>query len=289
MILVTGAGGKTGQAIIEALAEKGRSVCAFAYSIKHEAQLRKLGAGEVLIGDMLDPEAFREAAQGIRALYHICPNVHPNEVEIGKNAIEAAKASGVEHFVYHSVLHPQIEAMPHHWLKVLVEELLFASGLPFTILQPTAYMQNILAQWEKIKESGVYSVPFWLNTRVSLVDLNDVAEAAAIVLTQPGHIAATYELCSADSPSQVEIADMLSEASGQQVQAKQISIETWQENAREDGLGSYQIETLTKMFAYYEGQNLQGNVKVLEMLLERTPTSLKSLLSSLGKFPALTI
>jgi uncharacterized protein YbjT (DUF2867 family) len=282
MILITGAGGKTGQAIIQALIKKGRRVRAFAYSSRHEAQLRKLGADEVILGDMLDPEAFKEAAKGIRAIYHICPNVHPNEVEIGINAIEAAKATGAERFLYHSVLHPQIEAMPHHWLKMRVEELIFTSGLPFTILQPTAYMQNILGQWDKIQESGVYSVPYSLDTRVSLVDLNDVSEAAAIVLTQPGHIGATYELCGPDFPSQIEIADMLSEASVRQVTAKHVSIEAWQKNAQNAGLGKYQIETLTKMFAYYEGQNFQGNAKVLEMLLGRESTGFKSLLSKLA-------
>ena len=282
MILVTGAGGKTGKAVIQSLSEKGQPVRAFANSAKHEDKLINLGANEVFMGNMLDTEAFREVAKGMRAIYHICPNVHPNEVEIGMNAIGAAKASGVEHFAYHSVLHPQIEAMPHHWLKMRVEELLFSAGLPFTILQPTAYMQNILGQWNDIQEIGVYNVPYSLDARVSLVDLIDVAEAAAIVLTETGHIEATYELCGSDFPNQTEIAGMLSESSGRHVQAKQISIDTWQENARDARLGDYQIETLTKMFAYYEGENLQGNASALEMLLGRPPTTLKSLLSYLG-------
>ena len=58
---------------------------------------------------------------------------------------EAARRAGIRHLVYHSVLHPQVEAMPHHWQKMRVEEQLFAAGLPYTILQPAAYMQNVLA------------------------------------------------------------------------------------------------------------------------------------------------
>ena len=98
--------------------------------------------------------------KGVRAVYHIPPNVHPREVEIGDIVISCSTGNGVEHFVYHSVLHPQIEAMPHHWLKLRVEERLIASGLPFTILQPTAYMQNITSQLERIKERGIYQVPY---------------------------------------------------------------------------------------------------------------------------------
>ena len=90
--------------------------------------------------------------------------------------------------VYHSVLHPQIEAMPHHWEKMRAEELLFAAGLDVTVLQPTAYMQNILAGWRDIVEAGIYRVPYPVESRISLVDLDDVAAAAALVLTQPGHV-----------------------------------------------------------------------------------------------------
>ena len=74
--------------------------------------------------------------------------------------IGAAREADVEHLVFHSVLHPQIEAMPHHWQKMRVEELLLQSGLHYTILQPTIYMQNILASWDAISQNGVYPVPY---------------------------------------------------------------------------------------------------------------------------------
>ena len=64
------------------------------------------------------------------SVYHVCPNVSPDEIAIGRVSIAAARSAGVEHFVYHSVLHPQTEAMPHHWLKLRVEEALITSGLP---------------------------------------------------------------------------------------------------------------------------------------------------------------
>ena len=279
MILVTGSGGKTGQAIIKAVSSKKQNIRAFVRSNNHGETVLKLGATEVVVGDLMDEDAFQRATHGVEMIYHICPNVSPHEIEIGDNAISAAKQSGVAHFVYHSVLHPQIEAMPHHWLKMQVEEMIFASGIPFTILQPTAYMQNITGRLEDIKKSGVYSVPYSLDTKISLVDINDVAEVAATILCQAGHEGATYELCSPDKPTQHEIAEMLSAELNETIEAKRISIDEWQESARKSGMGNFQIDTLSKMFAYYEENHLQGNSNVLEMLLSKAPTTLKAVLS----------
>jgi NAD(P)H dehydrogenase (quinone) len=64
----------------------------------------------------------------VRAIYHICPNVSRDEVAYARAVATAARTHGVTRFVYHSVLHPQIEAMPHHWQKVRVEEMLLAAG-----------------------------------------------------------------------------------------------------------------------------------------------------------------
>ena len=213
------------------------------------------------------------AVRGVRAIYHIAPNVSPDEVTIGKIIIAAAQVAGIERFVFHSVLHPQVEAMPHHWLKARVEELLFASGLPFTILQPTAYMQNILAHWDQILEHGKYPIPYSPETRLSLVDLEDVAEAAAIVLTEPGHIDATIELVGTPPMSQREIADSLADPLGRPVEAEVVSLEEWERAARASGLGDYQVLTLMKMFCYYESYGFAGNPNALSCLLGRQPTS----------------
>ncbi|MDH5508626.1 MAG: NmrA family NAD(P)-binding protein, partial [Anaerolineae bacterium] len=146
MILVTGAGGKTGKAIIAQLVQRGYLIRGFVRSQKSALEITELGAKQAVIGDMLVLGDVINAMDGIQSVYHICPNVHPQEQLIGKNIITAALHHSAEHLVYHSVLHPQIESMPHHWEKMRVEEMIFASGLNFTILQPTAYMQNILGQ-----------------------------------------------------------------------------------------------------------------------------------------------
>ncbi|HRQ33590.1 MAG TPA: NmrA family NAD(P)-binding protein, partial [Anaerolineales bacterium] len=108
MILVTGAAGKTGRAVIRALAQRGESVRGMVRRAEQVASLEALGAAEVTLGDLLDESAVDRAVYGVKAIYHIAPNVSPHEVTIGERVITAARAAGVEHFAFHSVLHPQV-------------------------------------------------------------------------------------------------------------------------------------------------------------------------------------
>ncbi len=273
-ILVTGAAGKTGQAVIRALAARGTAVPHAL--VHHQGQVelvRQAGAVTVLVGDMQQTAVWLTAAHSMDAIYHICPNMHPAEVDIGKAAINAARASGVRHFVYHSVLHPHIEAMPHHWHKLRVEEWLFTSGLDFTILQPAAYMQNVLAGWPRMVTEGIYDVPYPVETRLSLVDLADVAEAAAIVLTTPGHSGAIYELAGPEVLTPVAMATMLGKVIGRQITAVSQPLDEWQTQAQSAGLSQYAINTLLKMFRYYARHGFWGNGHLLRWLLQREPTT----------------
>jgi NAD(P)H dehydrogenase (quinone) len=274
MILVTGAGGKTGKAVIKALARRGRTVRAFIRSSAHEAVVTALGVREVVVGPMDDPAALSQAAQGTEAIYHICPNVSPHEVAFAKALIKAATASGRPRLVYHSVLHPQIEAMPHHWSKLRVEEMLFATPLDVTILQPAAYMQNILVEWDRMVTDGVYRVPYPTGTRLSLVDLDDVAEAAATVLTGNGHSSATYELVGTHPLSQIGIAGIFGRALNKAIRTEAEPVEDWERRARAAGMDDHARQTLTRMFCAYARDGLRGNPNVLGWLLGRPPTSL---------------
>lgn len=274
MILITGAAGKTGQAVIRALSKGTEPVRALVFRAEQIPIAKASGASEVHIGDMRDTSIMTDALAGIRALYHVPPNMNADEVPIGRNIITLAISSGLEHFVYHSVFRPQIEAMPHHWRKMRVEEMLFSSGLVFTILQPTAYMQNILGGLDQIQEDGRYQVPYSTDTATSLVDLEDVAEVASIVLSSDDHAYATYELVGMEAVSQDEIARILSEALSQDIHAETQSLDAWARDALSGGLGEKQIDGLVKMFQYYEGYNFKGNARVLKGLLGREPTKL---------------
>lgn len=193
--------------------------------------------------------------------------------------LAAARSAGVVHFVYHSVLHPQTEAMPHHWNKLLVEAALFESGLPYTILQPASYMQNVLGVWGTILERGVYPVPYAVETRLSMVDLEDVGQVGARVLTDAGHEGAIYELAGPEILTPREVADILSRALGRPVRAEEVPLNEWVARAKARGMNDYQIEPLVKMFGYYDRYGFFGNPNVLAYLLDRRPTSFQSFVS----------
>ena len=282
MILVTGAAGKTGKAVVKALAAKGASVRALVRRPEHAAALKALGAAEVSIGSFDDAGALAQAASGTRAIYHICPNASRDEVAHACAVAAAAQARNVTRLVYHSVLHPQIEAMPHHWQKMRTEELLFAAGFDLTILQPTAYMQNILGAWRGVVADGVFRVPYPVETRLCLVDLDDVAEAAALVLTTDGHSGATYELVGTAPLSQTEVAAAIGAALKHGVRAEAETVETWEARARAGGMGEHERVTLAAMFRYYPNHGLVGNPNTLRWLLGRAPHDLARFLGRIA-------
>ena len=258
MILVTGAAGKTGKAVVKALAASGARVRALVRRAESGAAVKVMGAAEVAIGSFQDSAALARAAAGARAIYHICPNVSRDELAFACAVVAAAQAQGVARFVYHSVLHPQVEAMPHHWAKMRVEEMLFASGLALTILQPAAYMQNILGGWRSILDDGVFRVPYPVETRLSLLDLADLADAAAVVLMNDGHAGATYELAGTRPLSQAEVAAAI-------------------------GAGEHERSALAAMFRYYAQHGLAGNSNALRWLLGRAPHDLTEFLSRVAR------
>ncbi len=281
MILITGAAGKTGRAVIKALRLIGSSqnpmpIRALVRRPEQTQSMFEIGVDEVVIGDVRSPEILGKAFRGVRVVYHIPPNVHPEEFAIAEEMLKAAGSAGIERFVYHSVLHPQIEAMPHHWQKMRVEELIFASGIAFTILQPEVYMQNILVQWDTLLKQGVYSVPYATQTRLGMVDLENVGKAAAVVLTRAGHEGAIYELAGPDVLTQDEVATILSQVLTIPIRADALHREVWKSRAQAAGIGDYQITTLLKMFEYYEHFGFYGNPTVLTCLLEKTPNDFGS-------------
>jgi uncharacterized protein YbjT (DUF2867 family) len=278
MILITGANGQTGRAIIKALLSRGERIRAFVHTTEQIQEIKSLGEMEVATGDMMDQEAIDKAFIGVSAVYHICSAVNPDEVQIGETVIKAARLAKVEHFVYHSVLHSVLQDMPHHQKKLMVEELLVNSGIPYTIIQPAVFMQNILESWKLLNEKGIFRQKFFTTseTRMCMVDLEDLAEAASIILTRPGHTGATYELC---GPENLSLSDMIA-AMGQHL-GREIKVETPQDEMfaaqlKKLGVGDYQVNTLIKMFQHYNEHGFIGNPNVLTWILGRKPNDFSS-------------
>lgn len=220
-VLVTGAAGITGRAVISALKDRAgdTTIRAFIHRNEHSGAVRGCGACETVVGDMLDPEDVRRAMESVDSVYHICSTANPREYEIGKTVYSAAEEMGVSRFVYHSVLHSIFSDLPHHEKKHRVELLITEGRIPYTILQPSAFMQNLLNAKNAIRETGVFPQRFFAgkNVKMNLVDLRDVAQAAAMVLTQAGHEYATYELCGPQNLTETELTAELSEAAGKKV------------------------------------------------------------------------
>jgi len=260
MILVTGAAGKTGRTLLTALKMAQQPTRAFVRTEVQAQELQPL-ADEVMVGDLSHADALLKATASIQRIYHICPNMHPDEVAIAQDVMAAALANGISHFVYHSVLHPQTEEMP---LK---------SGLNYTILQPAAYMQNVLVGWNLIVEQGLYRVPYALETKLGMVDLQDVTTVGAHILTDPIdlHNGAIYELATSEVLDQRAIAQILGQVLGREVQAEAVDRVAWRAGVQAAGLNTYAIDTLEKMFDYYENYGFWGNERVLTDLLGRPP------------------
>lgn len=277
MILVIGAAGKTGRAVIQALYARREPVRALVRRLAQEANAKAVGAIEVEVGDLMDVESLKPIFAGMRAVYHIGPNAHPAEAEIGHNAILVADVAGIPHFVMHSVLHPQTQAMPHHWSKLLIEEELINSELGFTILQPASYMQNVRGVWASVME-GRYPVPYPTEVRFSPVDLKDVAHLAAEILSTPGHEGATYELAGPELLTPVQMARRMGEALGKPVRAEHISRDQWRRDAK---LDPERADILLAMFEYYAEHGFWGNPRVLAGLLGREPINFSQYLQRL--------
>ncbi len=284
LLLVTGAAGKTGLAVIRKLRDApDLRVRALARNAGQRTLLEETGVLETAVADLNDPAALATALQGADSVYHICPNVHRQEVSIGRRVIALAQQAGVRQFVLHSVLQPGIPEMPHHWAKTSVEAMLSESGLEYTILQPAPYMQNILGQRASLCEQGVYEVPYHVATRVSMVDLEDVAEAVIRVLADfdgsggrrlsEAHRGATHELCAPGLLDQTEIAAVLGRALRREVRAEAVGRKDWARSAYRAGMSRYQVETLLAMFRYYERFGMTGSAQPLQDLLGRPPAT----------------
>ena len=282
MILVTGAAGKTGRSVLRGLAAGGAATRGLVRAPAQAAALIAQGVGEVVVGDLTAADDLARACAGVHTIYHICPNMHPQEAAIGGRLIAAAQAAGVARLVYHSVLHPQTEAMAHHWQKLRVEELLLQSGLAWAVVQPAAYMQNVLANWPEVVATGVYRVPYAPGTRLGMVDLADVAAAVTRILLDPGLDCGMYELAGRGALTQDEVAAQMAAHLGRPVRCEAVDRAAWAAAARGRGMNEYAVTTLLAMFEYYEQYGFWGSPFVLAQLLGRPPVTFADFLAREG-------
>lgn len=196
MILVSGATGGIGGEVCKLLKANGAAFRALCRRQEQVDAFRKNGI-EAVLGDFDRPETLPAAMRGCRAMFLITPPT-PDQFKQEVNAIAAAKGAGVERIVKLSASDANVRS-PVPWAQThaRIDHHLRASGVAWTILKPTAFMQNFL--WFKKPVSKGILPQVAGRGSVSWVDTRDVARVAATVLTEDGHDSATYFLTGPDT------------------------------------------------------------------------------------------
>lgn len=274
-LLLTGAAGGTGRAVLAALKRRGARVRAMATREASAQALREAGADETALARFDDPAALAAALRGIDTVFHIPPRMKPEEVDNGLAVIAAARAAGVRRIALHSVINSQVQAIRFHVHKRLVEEAAITSGLPWIIFQPTNYMQNVAWQWARLVERGELLFPYSAQAPISWLDLEDYAEGVARALVEPGFDYGTYEMVSAQAPlNRQELAAIWSRVLGREVRATTMPLDDYMALPHWQGRDPRELAILRTMFEEFDRHGAPGgNWRVLALLLGREPTA----------------
>jgi uncharacterized protein YbjT (DUF2867 family) len=263
VIAVTAAGGRTGTAVTRALWSRGERVRALVRGGRPHAELAALAADVVAV-DLTTPDTVEPLLTDVDALYLIWPNFDPHEAEGAGALLAAARRAGVGRVVYHSVLRPQARVMPHHAAKDRVEELLDSSGLSWRVLQPCAYADNLDGQVGSVAATGLFRSPWGLERAQSLVDLRDVADAAAVLLTEEGLDGGTFEVVGPEPLTAPRIAELLAVRLGRDV----VPVDVVPDGPVPPP-SEYAARCARLMFDHYRAHGFTGSPRVLEALLGR--------------------
>ncbi|WP_456852589.1 SDR family oxidoreductase [Geodermatophilus sp. SYSU D00742] len=263
--MVTAAGGQTGTAVVRALRERGEQVRAVVSRRRPRPELDGLGA-EVVVAELTQPLPWSDVLAGADAFYLIWPNFDPDEAEGAQALFGQARRAGVGRVVYHSVLRPQARTMPHHAAKDRAEQALDTSGLAWRVLQPCAYAQNLDEQVAAAAHTGRLRSTWGLRTGQSLLDLADVAQAAAVLLTEDGLDGGTFEAAGPEALTAPRLAELVGERLGREVVAEDVV-------PRGPVPDSYAGRCRRLMFDHYRAHGFAGSPRVLTALLGRPPRS----------------
>jgi uncharacterized protein YbjT (DUF2867 family) len=268
-VLVVGATGRLAGLVVPELLRRGARVRALARDADQAAAARRTGAAEIALGDLRDVTSLRAAARGAEGVFHIGPAFVADEAQMGLNIIEAAVGEGVRRFVFSGVIHPT-NGLANHASKEPVERALYASGLEFAVLQPATTLQNITGAWATIRERGVFGEPFSAQARVARVDYRDVAEVAAIALTESRLAYGTYELAADGMPNRYDLVAAMRVVLGRDVRAAELDFATWRKGVALPYTEA-QWALLAAVHADYDRHGAAANGLVLRTILGREP------------------
>ena len=214
MILVTGATGKVGQEVVRQLSSANVPLRAFVRDPLRASHIRLPGV-QIAVGDLSKPETLDAAMDGIERVFLLSPP-DPDQVNLQSNAIDSARRMGARHVVKVSVAGgPDAGTQIGRW-HWTTETQLKESGLEFTILRPTSYMQQLFLFAPAIAATGSFQLAMGAGA-VAVVDTRDVAAVAVRALTEPGHEHRIYDLTGPEALTFEEMALELSHATGKKI------------------------------------------------------------------------
>lgn len=239
-VLVTGATGSQGGAVARELLERGHQVRAFSRSADSPAAQELIGLGaDVATGSFDDSDSVERAARGADAVFAMATPFEGGmdaEVRQATNVFEAAKAADVDHLVYSSVASAdENTGIPHFETKAELERQLAGLGVPYTIVAPAAFMENLTAPWTLPGlQEGTLAVALPPDYRHQHVTLGDLAAFVALVIEDRERFLGRRVEIASDAPSGTEQAAILSDLTGRQITYAEVPLEQLRQFADDD-------------------------------------------------------
>ncbi|MGE5384355.1 MAG: SDR family oxidoreductase [Betaproteobacteria bacterium] len=265
-ILITGATGNIGQELIRALKARG-----IEFSVMTSKAGQALEGLPTVVGDFAKPESLKQAFAGFDTLFLLLPLV-PELPEFGRNAIEAAKAAGIRHVVRSSGAgadpgSPFAIARVHGEVDRLLQE----SGLAWTILRPTSFMQNLLTYYCDQIKGGTFYAPQG-DGAVALIDVRDIAESAAAILAEPNkHAGRAYTLTGSEALTNDQQMALVSSVTGEEKRYVDIPDDAAREAMAGHGMPTPVIEWLMSLNAVIKAGYAAGTTDDVQTLAGHPP------------------
>ena len=267
-ILVTGGTGRVGAEVVKELQKRKAEIRLL---VRTEGDRTPKGV-EVAVGDLLDPVSVQKALHGVDKLY-LLNAVAPDELTQGLIAYDQAKRLKLKHIVYHSVFRVEhFKDVPHFASKLAIESALREFDVPFTIIRPNYFSQNDETLKDTLTKAGIYPMPLG-DVGVSAVDIRDIAEATAIVLTSDEHYGETYNLNGPEALSGPKAASIWSKLLGKEIRYGGHDMDAFEEQMRKKA-PSWSAFDVRMMFEGYLERGFvaeDGDLETLTKLLGHGP------------------
>ena len=223
LVLVTGATGKQGGAVVEALLTRGHQVRALTRNPASPAanRLREQGV-EIAVGDFTDHDSLVRAARGADAVYAMSTPYEQGpkkETAQGIAITDAAKAAGVAHFIYSSVASAnRATGVPHFDSKYAVEQHLQASRVPSTIVAPVYFMENVWQPWSLARlRQGKLAMALPASRSLQHIAAADIGAFVAAVMERGETVLGRRFDIAGDALTGAEAAAIVSKVTGREV------------------------------------------------------------------------